>query len=532
MSLYLHQIHSNIYPASDNHNQKIVKSIISDKTNSEILILHQKFYKLLVELKLNEFSDIIPEVEVVSYKLDDSVEIQKYIKKYLPSHNKTPNFHVISKDFEFEKLVKYINQIYDISKQIEGLFNNINNDETLDDENLDDENLDGDEKPKSLISNISNHIKSLFISPKDDSDNDSDNDSDTSSLWEEIKNETNNINLINKINQNIGNTDLININGTVNPIQMSQLQNTYDVEGFSFVRRGRGLNYAPYDSFGINYSDDNYASLFYNEKIIPDTENIENPNNHQIEMKREYNIISNPNIMEFIYVSNSLWERKMLIMSNELSKIYLQNQSLFPEITIGLTYSIQWDNEIANCFNMKLNKIYSLEPDTIPNIIKSIKQFIRIDNIETKAGTNIDDSYKYIIDDYLSKSCYLSDNNLNFVSLDTLYNDIIQYAMAIKAGSHLYITKDIIFNQLSDIFELNSKNINHPIRNLVYTKISPFSNNPDYGLRIGINRDMSNNNLRNSNLQLRSDVPNPKINVSIWNQSTIEPVQQLNLFDN
>jgi len=544
MSLYLHQIYSNIYPTAGKQNQKIVKSIISDKTNSEILILHQKFYQLLVNIKLNQFSDIIPEIEVKSYKLHDSLEIQKCIKKYLPSLNKTPNFHVITNDFEIEKFVNYINEIYDISKKIEKLFNNnldnknlendnlendnlendnLENDnlenDNLENDNLENDNLENDEKPVSLLSNISNHIKSFFMPNEEDSDN----ESDTSSLWEETKHESNINNLITEPKENILNENMsfgtIN-NGTF----MCPETQSFDVDGFSFVRRGRGLNYAPFNSFGeydlYNNININYSSIPIGEHII--TKTLDTP---EITTEKDYNIINNPNIMEIIYISNSLWERKMLIMSNELSKIYLQNQPLFPEITVGLTYSVKWDDELSNCFNFKLSQIgsgYALDENTIPNIISSIKKFINIDNIYNKIHTNDDDSYKYIIDDYLSRSCYLSDNNSNTVSIETLYNDIIQYAMTIKSGSHLYITKNIIFNHLSDIFDLKSTNINHPIRNIVYTKINPFSNKPDYSLRIGVNRD-TYNQLRNANQQIRSELKNPRLNISIWNNSTIEP---------
>ena len=41
------------------------------------------------------------------------------------------------------------------------------------------------------------------------------------------------------------------------------------------------------------------------------------------------------------------------------------------------------------------------------------------------------------------------------------------------------------------------------------------------GYHIGI--DTIGQTLRNANLQIRSEPPNPQLNVSVWNQSTIEP---------
>ena len=41
------------------------------------------------------------------------------------------------------------------------------------------------------------------------------------------------------------------------------------------------------------------------------------------------------------------------------------------------------------------------------------------------------------------------------------------------------------------------------------------------GYHIGI--DTIGQSLRNSNLQIRSEPPNPQMDVSIWNKSTIEP---------
>lgn len=41
------------------------------------------------------------------------------------------------------------------------------------------------------------------------------------------------------------------------------------------------------------------------------------------------------------------------------------------------------------------------------------------------------------------------------------------------------------------------------------------------GYHIGI--DTVGQTLRNANLQIRSEPPNPQLNVSVWNQSTIEP---------
>lgn len=41
------------------------------------------------------------------------------------------------------------------------------------------------------------------------------------------------------------------------------------------------------------------------------------------------------------------------------------------------------------------------------------------------------------------------------------------------------------------------------------------------GANIGINT--VNGSLRNANLQIRSEPPNPQLNLSIWNQSTIQP---------
>lgn len=533
MPLYLHKINSSIYPESG------VKYLISDKSNQDILNLHQKMYQMLVDVKLNGFLDSKPTIDVKSYALNDSEEIQRYFK-YLNRINQTPNFYYQdpSSQEDIDKIVERINQISEISNSIREICFplspsqiTISRDSSWSEisENnseFDDEEKSDEEKSKKTWTQS---IKSFLIGKEESEQLETELEE-----WEEeeLEQEEESESSIEPTEKNVVFCQESNDMDFLRPVQEEKLsekkleedrgfkvgeglnvskvldeykpsseeviqmlsdgsnftesKKDMELEGYNWYRRGRKLDYAYLDLSSYDHS--------YVNSEKKDTFNLNSQARFEVWHSRPTNpkvstqeasdkeILEgvNDDCLELVFIEKSVWDKKMVIMTQGFRYLYFSNKELFPEIQVGLISPLKWSIDTQTLLEIKLNQLCvnhtELNGTLIAKLVKKIKAFVKNDENVTnneypgqfedrfigikKSPQGHLEDLKEIVDTYLSATCYRSPDKTSSVSVWGLYNNIYQHIMktASSSGLQIMLTTKIIADRIQHIYNLPTTN--------------------------------------------------------------------------